>query len=276
MQICVENISYTYPGDIQALDNVTFQLEAGEKVALTGENGSGKTTLARLLNGLLKPQSGKIEISGLSPQNHTPAQMAHKVAYVFQNPDDQIFCQRVRDEIAFGPEKLGFSKVQINQVVDDAMNLTGLLDIGEKHPYDLGFSGRRMVTIASALAMQTPILIFDEPTAGLDSRELSIFCHILNDLNAKGKTSIVITHDMNFVAENLERVLLLQSGKLIIDNKTQEFFGLLNQIGDAGLEEPLIHTLGRRLGFANPPLNVQTFLGELENIVLGKTMRFPN
>lgn len=267
MQICVENISFSYPGDIQALDNVTFNIAAGEKVALTGENGSGKTTLASLLNGMLKPQSGRIEIGGISPQHHTPAQMAYKVAYVFQNPDDQIFSQRVRDEIAFGPEKLGFSKVQIDQAVDDAMSLTGLLDFGDKHPYDLGYSGRRLVTIASALAMQTPIIIFDEPTAGLDSKELTIFSKILNYLEAREKTLIVITHDMNFIAENLERVLLLESGKLLIDATTQDLFNQIDKIKDAGLEEPLIHSLGRRLKLPEPTLNVQVFLSTLGNTV---------
>ena len=240
-----------------------LKIKTGEKVALIGENGSGKTTLARVLNGLLQPVSGKIDLEITQPQESSPPHTARQIAYVFQNPDDQLFCKRVRDEIAFGPEKLGFSGEEIDHAIIHAMNLTGLSGLGEKHPYDLGFSGRKMVAIASALAMQTPILVFDEPIAGLDSGEIRIFSKVLDNIKARKGISVTITHDMNFVAEKLERALLLRFGNLIFDGKTRELFRKTDLIQEAGLELPLITDLAWKLGFREPLLCVNEFLSAL-------------
>lgn len=260
MLIRIEQVHFAYPGEVKALNGVTMQIEPGEQVALVGGNGSGKTTLARHLNGLLRPQLGRVQIGGWLTIEHTPAQMARRVAYVFQNPDEQLFRQRIWDEVAFGPQNLGYEPSRVQALVEQALDRMGLSDFKQLNPRDLGYSGRKRVALACALAMDTPVVVLDEPSGGLDADEQGQLEQILRDLRHRGKTSLVISHDMDFVAEVLDRVVVLNQGRVLLDGSAQDVFSRVDLLDSAGVNLPQIARLSQGLGQARLSLTVEQFL----------------
>ena len=260
MLIQIDQIHFAYPSGVKALDGISLTIQPGETVALVGENGSGKTTLARHLNGLLRPQSGRVSVGDWQVSEHSPAQMARRVAYTFQNPDEQLFCQKVWDEVAFGPQNLGYPLAQLKSMVAEALEMMDLSDVSQVNPRDLGYSGRKRVALSSALAMQTPVLILDEPTAGMDANEQELVSQMISILHQQGKTILVISHDMDFVAENLDRVILMQQGQIGLDAPAQSFFSTAKSIETYRLNLPQITRLNRYLGNSHDVLNVEQFL----------------
>jgi energy-coupling factor transport system ATP-binding protein len=258
MQIKLQGVHYTYPGGVQALKDVTLWIEPAEHVALVGRNGSGKTTLARHLNGLLRPQGGSVWVGDWLTSDHSPARLAQRVAYVFQNPDEQLFCRRIWDEVAFGPRNLGYDRSKVKALVEQALSSVRLDAQASLNPRDLGLADRKLVTLAAALAMDTPVVIFDEPTAGLDANQLEMLAQILQRLRQE-KTVLVISHDMDFVAENLDRIILMDAGQVTVDASAQEFFGYDSQIESAGIHLPQMVRLSRNLGQSKPALKVDQF-----------------
>ncbi|MBT1160959.1 energy-coupling factor ABC transporter ATP-binding protein [Bifidobacterium sp. SO1] len=197
-----------------ALDDVTCTIPRGAFVGLIGHNGSGKTTLARHLNALLTPASGQVIVDGLDTREHSVGQMAAHVGFVFQNPDHQIFCATTREEIGFGPKALGGTPQQVDAAVDKAMRLFGLDRFADVSPATLGYGDRRAVALASVLAMGTPILVLDEPTAGLDRNLSARFLDTVAALNRNGTTVIMISHDMSAVARYCTHVMRMDDGRL--------------------------------------------------------------
>lgn len=224
VDIALENLSFSYGSGRKALDGISFAVESGERVALIGHNGSGKTSLVKQLNGLLRPTNGRVSIRQLQTEKMTVASLSRSVALLFQNPDDQISKRKVRDEVAFGPQNLQYEKKRIQLLVDQALTLFKLQDLQDQNPYDLGFSERKRLAMASIIAMDTQIVVFDEPTAGLDSSEIRMLINVLNRLKQQEKTVVIITHDMDFVAEQVERVVCLESGKLRYDGSPKMLF----------------------------------------------------
>jgi energy-coupling factor transport system ATP-binding protein len=262
MQIQIKDVHFSYPGGVKALDGASLIIQPGEKVALVGQNGSGKTTVARHLNGLLRPQAGSVRIGDWWTSEHSPAQIARRVAYVFQNPDEQLFHQQVWGEIAFGPKNLGFSPEQVRNQVERALDLLELGMVANLNPRDLGYSGRKRVALASALAMQTPVVVFDEPTAGLDASELEQLSRVIEVLHQEGKTVLVISHDMDFLAENFERFVLIKKGKIILDAPAQRFFEQNLLLKTSALAAPQITRLAQSLGHHPPALTVKQFIND--------------
>jgi energy-coupling factor transport system ATP-binding protein len=206
VKVSVEHVSFSYPGGVEALRDVSLTIEPGEAVAILGENGAGKSTLAKHLNGLLRPGAGRVLIGDWDTREHTAAQMAQRVGYVFQNPDDQLFERAVRKEVAFGPHNLGFPDAEVDRLVSEALDQVGLADRADAHPYDLPLFERKLLTLGAVLAMQTPIIIFDEPTTGQDARGMERIGRIIEDLRAEGRTVITISHDVDFCAEHFPRL----------------------------------------------------------------------
>lgn len=262
MLIQIENVYFSYPDNVKVLNGISLTIQPGEKVALVGQNGSGKTTLARHLNGLLQPQAGTVQIGDWQVSTRRPAQMARRVAYVFQNPDEQLFRRQVWDEIAFGPQNLGYSPAQIRIQVEQAIELLGLDNVVRLNPRDLGYSARKRVAMASALAMQTPVIVLDEPTAGLDAREQEQLSRVLTGLHREGKTILIISHAMDFLAENFERLVLLNNGIIAMDAPAQAFFEQEHLLNTCGLATPQITRLSKQLGYLSPALSVEQFLRE--------------
>ena len=216
--ISLDHVSYQYErggNASKALDDVTFDIERGSFIGLIGRNGSGKTTLAKHLNGLIRPTQGTVTVDGLDASKHSVGEMAAHVGFVFQNPDHQIFCSTTKEEIAFGPIALGLDGATVFKRVDEMLTLFDLHRYEDVSPATLGYGERRAVALSSVLAMRTPILVLDEPTAGLDHRLAARFLGTIEKLNQRGVTIVMISHDMRAVYRYCTHVLELEDGKVV-------------------------------------------------------------
>jgi len=267
MKINISNLHYSYPGEIKALSGVNICIETSELVAIIGQNGAGKTTLVKHFNGLLLPNDGKVIIGDWDTKEHTVAKLSARVGYVFQNPDEQLFKRNVYDEISFGPKNLGFSEPDIESHVEDAIQLTDLDNYRNSNPYDLSPTWRKMVAIASIIAMDTPIVIFDEPTTGQDAVNVERIARIVHTLHLHGKTVITISHDIDFCAENFKRIIALSKGKVLLDGPSREVIAEVDLLSSTYVEPPQLTRLGFRLGFPIAVSNQDEFLNELQQIV---------
>jgi energy-coupling factor transport system ATP-binding protein len=263
MNLSVRDIHFTYPAGAYALRGISLEIAAGESVALIGENGAGKTTLAKHLNGLLKPDSGEVWVGDRNTRDHTVAQLAATVGYVFQNPDDQIVERKVRQEVAFGPKHIGQSEEEAAANVAWALETVGLTDEAETHPYDLSVSERKLVTLASVLAMRTPVVLFDEPTMGQDSRSIARVGAAIEALKAEGRTVLTITHDIDFCGEHFERVVVLAQGVVLADGPAAAILGQTEVLASTNVEPPQLVRLGQALGLPGNPLSVAQFVAQL-------------
>ena len=242
-------------GGVRALDGVDLRIGSGERVALIGQNGSGKTTLVRHLNGLLRPTSGRVTVGGTDAATLTVAQLASRVGLVFQDPDRQIFAGSVRGEVEFGPRNLGRSGDELRTAVAEALAATGLTGEEGTNPYDLGQSRRKLLALASVLAMRTPVLVLDEPTTGQDVAGVVRVGAVVEAVASEGRTVIAISHDMRFVAEAFERVVVMREGRIILDGPPTTVFATdaWESLASTHLEPPLAAVLGDRLGAGSTP-----------------------
>ena len=240
-------IKFTYSGEIEALKGVDLHLRGGDYIAIVGGNGSGKTTLAKTLNGLLRPSHGFITIGGLQISQMTVAEIARHVGYAFQNPDHQLFCSSVQEEVEFGPRNLGFDESVRKERTDHAISIMGLEDVRDKPPLSLTLGLRRRVTIASVIAMDPRVMILDEPTTGLDEREVDSLMENIASLNEEGHTIILITHDMKLVAQHARRVLVMANGRVVLDSDPRGAFSDLEVLKGSSLEPPPVTLLAHRL-----------------------------
>ena len=254
--LVVEGLAHVYAdGGVRALDGVDLRIGAGERVALIGQNGSGKTTLVRHLNGLLRPSEGRVLVDGLDAGTLTVAQLASRIGLVFQDPDRQVFVGTVQGEVEFGPRNLGRSGTVLAAAVRDALAATGLEGEERTNPYDLGGSRRKLLALASVLAMDTPVLVLDEPTTGQDVRGVARVRSVIDRAADGGRTVIAISHDMRFVAEAFSRVIVLRAGKVILDAAPAAAFAedAWEALASTYLEPPLAARLGARLGLGSTP-----------------------
>jgi len=263
LNIEIANLHFTYPTGVQALRGISLTIESGEQVAIVGQNGAGKTTLVKHLNGLLQPTSGSVRIGDWETREHTVAKLARRVGYVFQNPDEQLFSKNVATEVAFGPRNLGFSDEQIQTLIQDALLMTELSNKTETNPYDLSPTWRKMVALASVIAMDTPIVIFDEPTTGQDAANIARIANVIKTLRERGKTVITITHDIDFCAENFERVLAMSQGQALLDGPANEVLGQEEVLATTYVDPPQLTRLGKRLGLRETVRNQEEFLAAL-------------
>jgi energy-coupling factor transport system ATP-binding protein len=265
MNIEIRDLYFTYPAGVGALHSISLNIDSGEQVAIIGQNGAGKTTLVKHLNGLLTPTRGHILVGDWDTTKHSVAKLAKRVGYVFQNPDEQLFSKNVGMEVVFGPRNLGFSSQQVQRLVADALAMTELSDKTETNPYDLSATWRKMVALASVIAMDTSIVIFDEPTTGQDATNISRIAQVIKTLHQRGKTVITITHDIDFCAENFERVIAMAQGKVLLDGKTNDVLGQDEILATTYVDPPQLTRLGKKLGFKNTVRNQEEFLAELRN-----------
>lgn len=260
MRIEIKDLHHTYPTGVKALNGITLTIETGEQVAIVGQNGAGKTTLVKHLNGLLQPTSGSVFIGDWDTSKHQVAKLASRVGYVFQNPDEQLFTKNVHLEVSFGPKNLGYEAEKVEALVEDALNLTELTTQKETNPYDLSPTWRKMVALASIIAMDTPIIIFDEPTTGQDAANITRMAEAIAALRDRGKTVITITHDIDFCAENFERVIALSQGRVLLDGPANDVLGQEETLAQTYVDPPQLTRLGLRLGFPEIVRNQEEFL----------------
>lgn len=263
MNIVIKDLRFTYPTGLEALQGISLTIESGEQVAIVGQNGAGKTTLVRQLNGLLQPTLGSVSIGDWDTKKYSVTKLASRVGYVFQNPDEQLFSKDVGIEVRFGPRNLGHSKERVNELVKRALALTELSDKTGINPYDLSPTWRKMVALASVIAMDTPIVIFDEPTTGQDAVSVARIANVIAELRKENKTVITITHDIDFCAENFERVIALSNGRVLLDGPAREILGQDEILAQTYVDPPQLTRLGKRLGFKEIVRNQDDFLNAI-------------
>ena len=246
--IGIENVSFSYSGGPRVLDSIDLKVEAGEFLAIVGQNGSGKTTLAKHIVGLLQPATGRVTIDGKDRAQMRPAETARAVAYVFQNPDHQIFAATVEDEVAFGPRNFGLPDDEIKHRCDEALEAVGLQNERQSDPFLLSKGERQRLAVASVLVLRPRMLILDEPTTGLDHREQLRMMALVRDLNRSGIAIVIITHTPWLVAEYARRVVLMRKGAKIFDGGVREFFMQDELLRSSSFRAPEITELSRRFG----------------------------
>lgn len=261
--IKVENLNFSYRAGTQILKDINISFD-NRSTAIIGQNGAGKTTFVKLIKGLLKPVGGSIYYGGKDIASETVAMLAGKVGFVFQNPNDQIFKNKVIDEVMFGPLNIGMEEDVARVKAIEALRLVGLTDSMDENPYDLGLSERKLVAIASVLAMDTDIIILDEPTIAQDFRGREIIKSIVRKLTEEGRLIITIIHDMDFVAEVFERTVVFAEGKVLLDGKTSEVFHNGEVLKKAYLEQPHVTQLCKQLGYKEVYLTVEDFLSQIK------------
>lgn len=247
MSITVENLTYTYskgmPNETRALEDVSFQLEPGEFAAIIGHTGSGKSTLVQQLNGLLRPDSGKITVGEvcITDPSAKMTEVRRKVGLVFQYPEYQLFEETVAKDVAFGPKQVGITGEELEQVVADSIRLTGLdyEEVKERSPFELSGGQKRRVAIAGVLAMKPEILILDEPTAGLDPSAHRDVLELIRRIHRKERmTILLVSHNMGDIAELADRVLVMNRGKLVMNGTPAEVFSRGEPLWEMGLGLP--------------------------------------
>jgi energy-coupling factor transport system ATP-binding protein len=251
----------------EILHGVSAHIREGEFIALVGPNGAGKTTLLKHLNGLLKPTVGTVEIAGADTKKTKTSELARRVGFLFQNPDQQILCATVREEIRFGLKHCGVPKEEWDARTESAVNLTGLSGKLDEDPLLLTRSKRQRVALASVLATSPEILVLDEPTSAQDDAGTTRIMEIAKGLTRVGKTVILVSHDMELVAKYATRVLTLIKGRIVRDCAPSELFDDTELLSHAALSRPGVYRIADSLGFshAGKTLSVAALADHIES-----------
>lgn len=248
--IKVENLRHVYKstaGDKIALDNINLKISEGEFVAIIGTNGSGKSTIAKHFNALLKPTAGKVFVENLdTAEEKNLWDIRAKVGMVFQNPDNEIVAAIVEDDVAFGLENLGIEPSEIRRRVDLALDTVNMAEYKKFSPSKLSGGQKQRIAIAGAVAMQTKIIVFDEPTAMLDPQGRQEVLRTIKKLHAQGLTIILITHFMDEAAQ-ADKIFVMERGKILMHGTPQEIFSDVKEIKRLGLDVPAPVELADRL-----------------------------
>ena len=247
-----KKVSASYDGELPILRDVSFQVADGDFVAFVGTNGAGKSTTMRLVNGLLKPTSGEVLIDGASTRDLRTSELAAKVGFLFQNPDRQICCGTVREELMFGFTAQGRADARAAAKVDAMIERFGFDPQAE--PFLLNRGTRQLLALASIIVMEPPIVVLDEPTTGLDFRECAKVMDVISELNANGTTVIMVCHDMEVVADYATRVIAMTAGTVVADGPTFEVLRDRDVLERTHLLPPQIVDVSMRLVDADPAL----------------------
>jgi len=254
--IQAEDVYFTYPSKVEALRGISLTVQNGEFVAVMGQNGAGKTTLVKHFNGLLKPTKGRVLVDGADTSKVSVATLARSVGFVFQNPDHQLFSETVENEIAFGLRNFGFKENVMKRRVAWALNLLGLTQYRKTSPFMLSGGERKRVALASVLAWNPKILILDEPTIGQDYQQKERLRQFILQMRTQRRTIIIVTHDVEFVAECNPRVLLMRDGKIVADGEAGRVLTSPEVLIQASIVPPQIAEVFLQLSDLGLPRNV--------------------
>ncbi len=262
----VKNLYFAYSAEEYVLKNINLIVNEGERVAIIGENGAGKTTLIKHFNGLLKPTKGYVKILGKDTRRHSVAELSRHVGIVFQNPEHQFFAETVEKEVAFALENFGYPKDEIEKRVNYILKYFDLQKYRDKSPFNLSEGEKKRLAIASILVYDPEILVLDEPTTGQDAIQKRKIAEIIKRLSEKGRTIIVVTHDIEFVVELFDRVIVMAEGRIIADGPTREVITNYEIIKRARLLPPQINICARLLEDLGIPSNIITVSELVEEI----------
>jgi energy-coupling factor transport system ATP-binding protein len=265
VRISVEELVHRYPGGVEAVRGVSLAIEPGEAVAVLGQNGSGKTTLVKHLDGLLRPDAGRVLLDGAPTDDRSVAELARTVGFVFQNPDDQLFERSVEREVAFGPRNLGIATGDIAALVTQSLAAVGLASERTTNPYDLDLSRRKLVALAGILAMDPAVLVLDEPTTGQDADGVERIGAIIEAFRDAGRSVVTVTHDMEFAARHFTRIVVMRAGEVVADGAPAEVFAPANGalLASTGLTLPPAARIAARLGLDAAVLDAPGLLAAL-------------
>ncbi|MCX8153965.1 MAG: energy-coupling factor ABC transporter ATP-binding protein [Candidatus Bathyarchaeota archaeon] len=252
----VEKVHFIYPNGIEALNGVSLTIRDGDFVAIMGQNGAGKTTLIKHFNGLLKPTKGVVRVNGVETTKTSVAALARNVGFVFQNPDHQLFSETVEEEIAFALKNFGFDTEVIEKRISWALNLLGLEQYRKTSPFLLSGGERKRVALASVLAWDPQTLVLDEPTIGQDYQQKEKLRQFIVQMQAQGKTVVIVTHDVEFVAECNPRVVLMKDGKIVADGEGRAILTDPEVLAQSSVVLPQITQVFMRLTPLGLPRNV--------------------
>lgn len=230
--LLASSLSFSYPDKPDVLREVSLQVQPGERVGLIGPNGAGKTTLFLLLCGVLKPSGGQVSLFG---DTVVPGRFRPEIGMVFQDPDDQLFCPSVRDDVAFGPQNLGLAGAEVDARVEEALSATGIAGLVERPPHHLSGGEKRMVSIAGVLAMHPRLVIYDEPTASLDIRSRR---RLIRFLQGSQETILIASHDLELILEVCYCIVILHEGRIVATGEPRRLMADTNLMEAHGLERP--------------------------------------
>ncbi len=267
----VKNLSFSYDGEAEALTDVSVRIYEGEKIAVLGENGAGKSTFFLNLNGVRQPESGEILLRGEPIGKKNRKKLLRNVGIVFQDADSQIVASTVKAEVAFGPLNMGLSREETEKRTYAALRQMDLEAYETRPPHALSGGEKKRVGIADILAMEVPVIIFDEPTAALDAVSADMLEQILQQLGEEGKTIVLSTHDVDFAYRFAERILVFSGGKIIGDGTPEQIFSDERLLAAARLRKPMLLTvyeLLRQRGMAKERERLPKTVPELAGLLL--------
>jgi energy-coupling factor transport system ATP-binding protein len=254
--ISTENVSFHYPSRPEVLHEVNLQIKDGEFVAIMGENGAGKTTLIKMFNGLLKPTQGKVFVDGVDTHERSVAQLSRNVGLIFQNPDHQLFAETVADELSFSLRNFGFKEDIVQRRVTNMLTALDLDRYKDSSPFVLSGGERKRVALAAILVWDPKHVIMDEPTIGQDYLQKDRLRNFIVQLISQGKTVVIVSHDVEFVAECKPRVVLLSRGRIIADGPATEILTDPSVVEQSSLVMPQISSLMANLKELEPPPDI--------------------
>ncbi len=258
------NVSFSYLRNVPVLHHISFSIEKTERVMLVGTIGAGKSTMLKLAVGLLSPDNGTVIVDGINPSRNPLHEIARRIGVALQNPSDQIFSITVREEIIYGLHNLGVQETShtLHRIAD----LFHLTDVLDKHPYDLHPAQRRLLALASTIAMNTPFCIFDEPTSGVSKPERKLISAALDQQTTAGKGYLLITHDLAFGMEQCDRILVLNKGIIAVDEAVPDFLRRPDAQGILkanGMQMPIVPRMSATLAQENIAVLLPDFLSQL-------------
>ncbi len=252
----VRDIYYSYPSGIQALSGVTLTIRDKEFIAIMGENGAGKSTLVKHFNGILKPSKGDILVDGLPTTKASVAQLSRNVGLVFQNPDHQLFSETVEEEVAFGLRNFGFDEKEIEEQTTWVLNLLDLTRYRKASPFVLSGGERKRVALASVLVWNPKVVVLDEPTVGQDYSQKERLRQFVLDVNEQGRTVVMVTHDVEFVADCSPRVVVMSKGQIVADGRAIDILTDPELLSKASILPPQVTQLLEKLSDLGLPKHV--------------------
>jgi energy-coupling factor transport system ATP-binding protein len=254
--ILIENVGFHYTTGPEVLQNVNLQINDGEFIAIMGENGAGKTTLVKMFNGLLKPTHGNVLVDGTNTREKSVAQLSRNVGLIFQNPDHQLFAETVGEELSFSLRNFGFREDVIQRRVTTLLTALDLERYEKSSPFVLSGGERKRVALAAILSWDPKHVIMDEPTIGQDYLQKDRLRNFIVQLVSQGKTVVIVTHDVEFVAECKPRIVLLSHGEIVADGPAADILTNPPVVQQASLVMPQIATLMKGLGDLGPTQNI--------------------
>ncbi|MFW6194597.1 MAG: energy-coupling factor ABC transporter ATP-binding protein, partial [Halobacteriota archaeon] len=267
----VKGLNYSYSDGTRALDNIDFKAFEGEKVVVVGPNGAGKTTFLLHLNGILKGNRGKVEVFGQDASEMSREDIVRNVGVVFQDPDDQLFMPTIFDDVAFGPINLGLSESLVRERVANALSTVGFTGYENRAPHNLSFGEKKKAALAAVLSMEPQILVLDEPTANLDPKSRRDLLQKIKELNKRGITIIIASHDVNALPELADRIYVLNK-KMVAEGSPREIFSNSQLLKENKLEVPEVFKLFEVLncfGYncEHLPLSIEDAIEELTRTI---------